>query len=110
MKLLHEEVAVTKPPYSERYPWIQNIMTDRRLNVLSRNLVYRCGSFIGRGEAKEIDNFVTDEAPGFLDESGGNFMLRDDSWVYNKIPGFKRIPFSEIGLYPDEYRNADSIK
>ena len=33
-----------------------------------------------------------------------NFQLRDDSIVYRKIPGFKKIPFEKIGLYQDEYR------
>jgi hypothetical protein len=102
--LIYEEVDVTKPPYSDRYPWIQNLFTDMRLNVVTRNLIYKCGAFIGRGEAVQSDNIVTNDEPGFVNESSGNYLLKDDSWVYTKIPGFKKIPFDKIGLYKDKYR------
>jgi hypothetical protein len=29
---------------------------------------------------------------------------RDKSIVYERVPGFERIPFEKIGLYQDEYR------
>ena len=105
-KKLYEEVDIRKPPYSSRYPWLSNIMEDRRLNTLSRNLIYKCGSFIGRGEAVDIDNLVMDEDPGFINANVENFLLNDDSYVYKKIPGFKKIPFDKIGLYIDEYRKS----
>jgi len=35
-----------------------------------------------------------------------NFQLKGDSIVYQKIPGFKKVPFEKIGLYKDEYRNS----
>jgi len=50
-----------------------------------------------------VDNFVTEEDPGFVDAANMNFQLRDDSVVYQKIPEFKKIPFEIIGLYQDEY-------
>lgn len=105
-KKLYDEVNILEPPYSTRYPWLRDIMEDRRLNTLSRNLVYKCGSFIGRGEAVEIDNLVTDEDPGFMNAESQNFMLKDDSYVYKRIPGFKKIPFDKIGLYTDQYRKS----
>ena len=72
--------------------------------MVSKNLVYKCGSFVGRGEPELFDNLVTDEDPGFINASNENFMLRDDSYVYDKISGFQKIPFDRIGLYVDEYR------
>ena len=33
-----------------------------------------------------------------------DFRLRDDSVVYEKVPGFKPIPFERIGLYRDAFR------
>lgn len=33
-----------------------------------------------------------------------NFALKDGSIVYAKLPGFRKIPFGEIGLREDEYR------
>ena len=103
---LYENVDISKPPYTEKYPWLVNIMNDKRPNVLSRNLVYRCANFLGRGKQELFDNLVTSEAPGFVDEEANNFLLKDDSWVYDRIPGFKKIPFNKIGLTIDEYRTA----
>ena len=51
-----------------------------------------------------INNWETQEDPGFVDVKNENFKLRDDSEVYKKIKGFKPIPFDKIGLYKDEYR------
>ena len=83
-----------------------DISSDKRLNVLSRNLIYKCGQFLGRGEQKLIDNLVTENPPDFIDEKNENFLLREDSWVYSKILGFQKIPFDRIGLFIDEYRKA----
>jgi len=105
-KLLYETVDISSSPYSDRYPWMANIMDDKRLNVLSRNLVFKCGRFLGRGTQELIDNLETDRDPGFMDAAHENFRLRDDSWVYDTIPGFQTIPFERIGLYADEYRSV----
>lgn len=107
---IFKQVDISKPPYSTRYPWLVSLKHDNRLNVLSRNLVYKCASFLGRGTQELIDNLVTDEAPGFVDAANENLMLRDDSYVYKKIAGFKMIPFDKIGLYRDEYRSSISVK
>jgi len=56
-----------------------------------------------------VDNFVTEEDPGFVDAANMNFQLRDDSVVYQKIPEFKKIPFENIGLYQDEYRTTRPV-
>ena len=44
--------------------------------------------------------------PGFVDADKLDFRLREDSTVYRKIPGFRRIPFAKIGLYADEFRTT----
>ena len=51
-----------------------------------------------------VDNFATEEDPGFVDAKGLNSALRSNAVVYEKIPGFQPIPFERIGLYVDEYR------
>ena len=43
-------------------------------------------------------NFVTDADPGFVDAAKGDFTLRSDAPVFAHIPGFPKIPFTEIGL------------
>ena len=102
---LNDEVNVFEPPYSEKYPWLPNVLDDTRQNTLARNVVYKCGAFTDRGEPVLIDNWVTDDDPGFVDEANGNFALRENAPIYEHIPGFKPIPFDKIGLYIDEYRS-----
>jgi lysophospholipase L1-like esterase len=47
----------------------------------------------------KIDNeLIIREAPGFVDPENNNFKLKEDSPVYEKIPGFEPIPFEKIGL------------
>ena len=43
------------------------------------------------------DNWVTDTDPGFVDAAGGDFSLRTDAPVFERIPGFSNIPFQQIG-------------
>ncbi len=50
-------------------------------------------------------NYQTKENPGFVNMEEENFTLKENSIVFEKIPGFKPIPFDEIGLYNDKYRN-----
>ena len=42
-------------------------------------------------------NLTLDHDPGFVDFQGGDLNLREDSEVFKKIPGFEKIPFSEMG-------------
>ena len=51
-----------------------------------------------------IEHNFTEGDPGFVDPGGGNYQLKDESPVYAQIPGFRKIPFDDIGLYDDEYR------
>jgi hypothetical protein len=50
------------------------------------------------------DNYVTADDPGFVDARAGDYTLKKDSIVFTKIPGFKPIPFKEMGLKIDAYR------
>ena len=54
----------------------------------------------------QADNLVTAGDPGFVDAAKGNFALKPDSEVFKKIPGFKPIPFDQIGLRLDNYRRS----
>ena len=45
----------------------------------------------------------TAENPGFLNAAQGDFRLKPDAAVLNRI-GFRPIPVEEIGLYEDEHR------
>jgi len=44
------------------------------------------------------DNWIIAEDPGFVDEKGMNFELKEDAKAFKEIPGFESIPFSKIGV------------
>ncbi len=54
----------------------------------------------------EKDNLTVSGDPGFVDAAAGNYALKPDSEVFQKIPGFEPIPFEKIGLMVDEYRKT----
>ena len=109
---LTKAVDIRKPPYSERYPkltdWLDLLpdgqtyvgMRPRR-NVFDRNvLVKHEETFRLVGKYAQTDfgeNYITDKDPGFVDAERLVFQLKDDSEVYEKVPGFERIPFEKIG-------------
>ncbi len=105
---------IKEPPWSTRYPKLARILEEHPQaplgNVVANNVSYR-GSWRDPDKkyVKIADNLITDEDPGFVDAANMNFQLRDDSIVYRKIPGFKRIPFDRIGLYRDEYRTTSPV-
>jgi len=111
-KRLTESVDIRKPPYSTRYPmlkdWLDLLPDGKtyvgmrpRRNVLEENvLVNYDETFRMVGEYAQCDfgaNFITHKDPGFVDAGKMDFRLKDDSAVYKELPGFKRIPFNEIG-------------
>lgn len=102
---LYEEVDITKPPYSTRYPTLARVAENADVNMLWRNLAYACGAFTARdrGVNELVDNYITAADPGILVRPGQVLRLRDDSPAYARL-GLRPIPFDEIGLYQDEYR------
>ncbi|MCC6444951.1 MAG: right-handed parallel beta-helix repeat-containing protein [Armatimonadetes bacterium] len=103
---LLKEVDITSPLYLNRYSELKNFMDTAsrpRFNYASRNVAYRCETFLS-GNWKETDNLITSDDPGFVDTASLNFRLKDDAPVYQKIPGFEKIPFEKIGLYRDPLR------
>ncbi len=120
-KRLLEDIDITKPPYSTRYPELVDFMelTDDgktyvgmypARNLMEKNLIYKHGeTFRLVGVHAQFDfknNFVTLKDPGFVDAAHQNFQLKDGSIVYEKMPGFEKIHFEKIGLYVDEYRES----
>ncbi|MEE4312608.1 MAG: right-handed parallel beta-helix repeat-containing protein [candidate division KSB1 bacterium] len=114
---LLERINIKEPPYSTKYSklvdWM-DLMPDGetyvgmhpRRNLFEKNLVYQYGqTYVWTGEYAQFelkDNYVSLTDPGFVDMDNLNFQLRDDSIVYDKIPGFARIPFEKIGRYQAE--------
>jgi hypothetical protein len=104
-KLL-KDVDITKPPYVDHYPELKGFMEfagEPRRNHARANLIVKCGA-VKSGNWDVTDSFVTDSDPGFVNAAKLNFQLRDDSVAFEKIPGFEKIPFEQIGLQRDEFR------
>jgi hypothetical protein len=114
-------VPYDRPPWSSRYPKLARILDEIPQaplgNVVARNLSVRSSwrdpekycrdtseKNIDRQYVELTDNFVTDRDPGFEDMNTMDFRLQSDSIVFEKIPGFKPIPFERIGLVCGQFR------
>ncbi|MBN2376518.1 MAG: right-handed parallel beta-helix repeat-containing protein [Sedimentisphaerales bacterium] len=105
-----EEVNYDKPPWSTRYPKLARILDENphepRGNIIIENVSVRSSwQDPDKRWARLENNFLTSDDPGFVDYSIRDFRLKKDSLVYQKIPGFKPIPFEKIGLYQDQHRS-----
>lgn len=101
-KLLHE-VDITKSPYTNRYPELIGYLAPpagaARVNHARLNLMVRCGEVSGGNWRLEpAANWSTNDDPGFSDLAKGDYRLRPDAAVFKHLPGFKEIPFKQMGL------------
>jgi len=103
------------PVFGEKYPELATFKDEYyksvATNVFDNNLVVniKFGLSTVNGElnksstrgAKELikgdNNFVTTKDPGFVDYKNGDYTLKSDSEVFQKIPGFENIEMSKIG-------------
>jgi len=113
-KLL-QEVDITKPPYTTRYPELIGFMDPQpgqpRVSTAKRNLFVMCGEVSsGNWQWSPDENLIVDHDPGFVDAAAGDFRLRPDSEVLTRLPGFEPIPFDQIGLYADELRPSPPVE
>ncbi len=102
-------VHITKKPYSTAYPKLAHYWQDNPAlpaDPVERNLIVRCGRFfVGQEKWGPVkDNFQTSDDPGFVDMADCDFTLKQDAMVYQKIKGFKPVPFAKMGLYTDRWR------
>jgi len=115
------EMAMDTPPWSERFPGLAARLSDQpelpRGTRFERNLIV-----IPKGNAIKIslskknrtnpellhtaDNWTTPNDPGFVNAATGDFALKPDAEAFRKIPGFRTIPFGEIGIQIDQYRHS----
>lgn len=108
-KRLLEEVDITKPPYTTRYPELVGFLDPkpRRLRVsrAEHNVFVNCSNISGGNwQCDKKTNLTVKDDPGFYDAAKGDFRLRDDSIVLRSLPGFVPIPFEKIGLHADTLR------
>jgi hypothetical protein len=105
-------VPYNRPPYSDRYPHLANILADEpglpKYNRIAHNICVGpkwIDWLDGLNETKVevVDNLIAGD-PGFVDQAKADFRLRPDSRAFKL--GFKPIPIDQIGLVRDEYRPA----
>jgi len=102
-------IAYNKPPYSERYPELVNILEDEpkapKGNLIARNVSWG-GKWDGIQDVARpyltLEDNLVDEDPHFVDAENLDFRLREDSPALEI--GFKPIPIEKIGLYEDADR------
>ncbi|MDP6112271.1 MAG: right-handed parallel beta-helix repeat-containing protein [Planctomycetota bacterium] len=56
------------------------------------------GIFDHSGKLDAHDNWVTTGDPGLADPGAGDLSLKQNAPAFNKVPGFKPIPFDQMGL------------
>jgi lysophospholipase L1-like esterase len=119
MPKLLAEIPYRQPPWSQRYPQLLTVLDDNRGapkgNVIRWNAICRSPAM---NLAKEVTQYGTVaenpvfEAPTIAAASPQRAdaretvspLLRDDSPIFRKLPGFQKIPLKTIGLQKDEYR------
>jgi hypothetical protein len=69
------------------------------------NVLVRCEQVSsGNWKFNPGELWVTDQDPGFIDAAQGDYRLRPEAEVFQRLPGFQPIPFDKIGVYPSPLR------
>lgn len=102
-----------RPPWSTRYPnFLQGILEDPTHpsgNIFENNVILDTPKPYQLSAPDILDprqNPVFAGDPQFADMADLDFTLKPSSPIYVLLPGFKPIPFAEIGLRLDEYRKT----
>ncbi len=101
---------ITSDVWMAKYPEVAEMpydeMTLPKYNVYANNVEAACnGNTLDANAARLTtmkNNYVINDAdPGFVNMKGGDYNLREDAAVFEKIPGFVPIKFDSIGTYTD---------
>ncbi len=98
-------VPYQKEPWVDRYPKLVNILDEKPAapagNVVTGNVFWRCKKTELAKQAVKLGtiegNVTTDADLRFADYGKLDLRLKKDSPVFEKLPGFKPIPFEKIG-------------
>ena len=96
-----KRVNIDSEIYREAYPMLKTLRDTvdfpLRINYTANDLLYNCGEY-STGMWQHAGSFQTFKDPGFEDAAGKNFMLKKNSVVFKRLPGFLPVPFDKIGL------------
>ncbi|MDY4975701.1 MAG: stalk domain-containing protein, partial [Clostridia bacterium] len=101
-----KEVPYTTGIWAETYPELVNILEDDpavpKYNTITGNVSYRTPEYNLASEVIQYgtfeNNITLKDTKAFADYKNKDFTILEDSEVYQKLPDFEPIPFSEIGL------------
>lgn len=111
-----ESVDAKNPPWSTRFPNLATLFGGKPElptgSIIESTVAVNCESVLHLGgKPAELaaaifrDNHeLPIEDMGFLDAATLDFRMRPDAPVFDKVPGFRHIPFERIGLYANELR------
>jgi hypothetical protein len=91
------------PPYSTAYPFLKNYFSDDtglpKRNFIDNNVFVNVKQLHnGRPQWSYVgNNYFTCDKTFFADYEHMDFSLRSNADLFKILPGFKRIPFNEIG-------------
>lgn len=99
--------------WKEAYPELYNLNIEKMGypdgNIYQNNLYYNSGintfSVEMENSSTVENNYSTNADPGFYDINNKNYLLPEGAQVYDKIDGFKFIPFTRMGMYSDRAKN-----
>ncbi len=108
------EKFLTNPAY-KKYENFSNLLEDEwqfpKYNVAKNNVIVSCKEDISVtvGDRLTVDKLYADNSlgkslsfsgdPGFADMSSGNYMLKEDSQIFKKLPEFDAPDYSKMGMY-----------
>ncbi|MBT3603926.1 MAG: right-handed parallel beta-helix repeat-containing protein [Candidatus Latescibacteria bacterium] len=116
LKARFEAQNPLEPPYSQKYPELREVAMYYQAengippegNIALRNIVdqstYHHIHWHATQNMIAIQNNLIYEDPHFIDSDNGNYQLQEDSPAYEI--GIKPIPFEQMGLYNDAFRQA----
>ncbi len=115
------KVDYMNPPYSVQYPELPEISKDLaelgspKNNTICDNLIYKCPETVISDSvykfAKKIENNIETDEAEFNNPENGDYTIKKDSDILNKLPEIGEINISEIGLTSDEDRlDIDKFK
>jgi hypothetical protein len=112
---MFEDVNIESDAWKKKYPGFYPWEEDGTPEFLKRlefynNVAVKEELFAGRHDLDSTafmvfeNNYFTDMDPGFMNMEEKNFKLKENSVVFDKIPGFEPPPLEKMGLYQDEFR------
>lgn len=104
-------IPYTSEVWKNAFPGIENLIDEKGYPDVNNHIVCTNNVLLNSGlpttseqvaATATVENNVTfKKDPGFYDINNKNYLLKEDSEVFDRIEGFKPIPFTRIGTYSD---------